>query len=411
VNFSKHPDKRKPRIDLSPSAADRWSTCTASPGYIFDNWDRIPPDDGNAFSKEGTAAHEVAAANLQDRKPNPDACEGFPIDKDMHWHGWNYAEYVTDLREPGSRLLVEQKLPLWYAPGRNCIIDAAVINPRNIHIIDYKYGEGIMVSTERNPQATIYAKTIGNDLNLPDTFPVFIHIYQPRGRAAEDAPFHVWETTWAEIQEISRELSYKAQDILDATNPKNPKPQRLEFAPSDKACQWCPAKVFCSHRVSLLLDSIEPLGDMGTDTPALPAPMTLPLTQIAAVLKHGKQITKWVNEVQAYALACMKAGGKIPGFKIVTSRGGNRYWLNPQKAAKLLLETTLLKREEVIEETVASPAAVEKLIGKKKFDIKVLNLIGKPLGKPVIAPDDDSRENCLIEGGDEFDVIESVDDF
>jgi len=405
VDFSKHPDKRKPRIDLSPSSADRWATCTASPGYIFDNWHRIPPEDGNQFSQEGTAAHEVAAANLQNRKPDPLACEGHPIDADMHWHGWNYAEYVTDLREPGSKLLVEQKLPLWYAPTRNCIIDAAVINPNSIHIVDYKYGAGIIVSTERNKQAVIYAKTVGNPLNLPDDFPVSIHIYQPRGRAAEDMPFHVWETTWAEIQEIARGISDTAKDILDATDPKNPKPQRLEFKASEKACQWCPAKAFCPERATLLLGGIESLG------PMLPAAMNLPMSQVAAILRHGSQITKWVNEVQAYALNCMKAGGQIPGFKLVTSRGGNRYWTDDKKAAKLLLETTLLKREEVIEEKVISPAGIEKLIGKKKFDLKLLNLIGKPAGKPVIAPDDDARESCMIEGESEFEALDEPEEF
>ena len=54
--------KRAPRLDLNPSAADRWTTCTASPGFILANADKIPPDDGTKFSQEGTTAHEVAAA-------------------------------------------------------------------------------------------------------------------------------------------------------------------------------------------------------------------------------------------------------------------------------------------------------------------------------------------------------------
>ena len=377
--------KRAPRIDLNPSAADRWTTCTASPKFIHDHWEKIPEDTSTVYSQEGTLAHEVAAAYLLGQKPKL-------ADPDMLWHGWNYAEYVEVLMGPGAKLLVEQKLPLWYMPERNAIVDAAVINRDSIHIIDYKYGEGVAVSPERSLQVTIYAFSVIQQLEylLPDNYPISIHIYQPRGRNAEDGPAHVWETKYGEIQEIAHWIKAMAAMIQFDVN--------TVFAPSDKACQFCPAKGFCAARQSHLTQDIEALAVI--EKTDLPSPQVMTPEQTAAVLTHKEQIVKWLNDVEAYALDRMKAGNQFPGIKLVMSRGGNRYWRDPQEAKRLLLEQTILKEKEVIEEKIISPGGVEKLLGKNKMGAELLNLIDRPPGKPVVALADDKREP--------FNVLEEI---
>lgn len=405
--------KRPPRIDLNPSSAERWTTCTASPQFIMDNHDKIPPSD-TVWSQEGTTAHEVAAATLQNRAPNLSQCPT-PIDADMRLHGWNYAEYVTDLAEDGHKLLFEQKLPLWYMPKRNAIVDAAVINPDSLHIVDYKYGAGVVVDTEQNLQLVIYAYNIAATLDkLPDEdFPVTLHIYQPRGRAAEDKPVHKWETTWGEIAKLGKMIAETASDIIDGNLYPEWQPR---FAPSEKACQWCPAKGFCQARVNALTEGIEPLVKF-EDAPvfsggiALPSPTTIEHKQIIAVLRHGDQIKKWLEDVQDYALSYMKAGGTLPGFKLVLSRGGNRYWADPVKAAKAMLKDTLLREDEVYERKVISPPQAEKLLGKGKFPKELFNLVAKPPGQPVIAPEDDKRESCVIDAKSEFTAEYALEDF
>jgi len=406
--------KRTPRIDLNPSSADRWTTCTASPGYIMQNWDKVPAQD-TSFSQEGTTAHEVASAILQGRKPdekNKYACPT-PIDRNMHWHGWNYAEYVNSLIEPGGKLLVEQKLPLFYAEARNAIVDAAVINPASMHVVDYKYGEGVTVSPERSLQATIYARCVlWSNPPTDNSFPITIHIYQPRGRSSHDAPFHVWETTWGEIWEMSKLIFKTAVNILHVTDPINPKANDLVFAPSEKACQFCPARGFCTERPKQLLTKIDALPDTPNDlSKSLPPVQSVSVNQLSAILTHGEQIIKWLKDGQSYALERMKTGVQIPGFKLVTSRGGNRYWSNPEKAAKLLIGSTVLKEDEVYERSVISPAAAEKLVGKNKFNVALTNLISKPPGQPVIAPDTDSREGCFVNAASEFKAITDINEF
>jgi hypothetical protein len=403
---------KKPKLDLMPSAADRWMTCAASPRFCLENSDLIPADLSSKFSQEGTTAHEVAAAFLQDREPDPKNCPT-PIDAEMRMHGWNYAEYVQELRTPSagmSKLIVEQKQPLFYYEGRNAVVDAAVINPDSLHIVDYKYGAGVPVSPIENRQCTIYARqTIHHEkLVLPLDFPVFVHIYQPRCRGNEDSPAQVWETNVQEIMAFSGEIADHAQ-VIQINHKVQGQP--LAFAPSEKACRWCPAKAFCPARQQEMLDGIEALDVIEKPEPAvMPMPAALSVKQLAAVLKHKSSIEKWLKDAEAYAEARLNDGHAIPGFKLVLSRGGNRKWSDPEKAAELLGKT-ILKRSEYIEETVITPAAAEKLLGKKKFSAELTELITNAPGVPTIAPVDDEREECTVRAEHEFVAIPENADF
>ena len=392
---------RPARLDLNPSSAERWTTCTASPGFIFLNSDKLPPS-GSKFSEEGTTAHEVASALLLGREPRLSECPT-PIDDDMRWHSWNYMEHVLSLKDrPDSQVLVEQKMPLWYMPGRNAIVDAAVLNEKSLHVVDLKYGSGVPVSPENNLQATIYAYNIAEKMSLPDSFPITIHIYQPRGRNA-DSPALTWETTWAEIKLLALDISLAASLIQDVAAGKR-SADLLAFRPSEKGCQWCPAKGFCTARQNRFTADVDAFEVLTVPEAKLPLATALTPDQIAAVLTHQKEIVRWMKDVEDYALTAMTAGTNIPGFKRVMSRGGNRYWTDPAQAAKLLTEHTLLRREEVVEEKTITPAAVEKLLGKGKLPLEVDALIAKPPGVPEIAPEWDKRE-AIGNVVDEFEVL------
>lgn len=412
---------KKKGIDLNASSADRWTTCTASPKYIFDNWDRLPPEN-RTYADEGNTAHEVAAALLQGRKVNPKECP-VPVTAEMNWNGWQYMEFVEGLIEPRGRVIVEQRLPLFYAESRNAIVDAAIINNHSLHVVDYKYGEGVIVSPENNLQATIYAKSvvwastqwnkdkygIPHPLSIPENFPVTVHIYQPRSRNADESPFHSWATTWGDIDAKARKVFNTAANILHVTDPINPKANNLVFAPSEKACQFCPAKGFCEARPAMLTQDLPMLDLTETSPPKLALPQVISMKQLAAVVKYGDQLKKWIDDANAYALQFMRAGHKIPGFKLVDSRGGKRFWSDPKKAAKYLLEDSILREDEILSEPkLNSPAQIEKLLGKGKIPSRAFHLISKPPGSPVIVSEDDPRANSLINGADEFEDLDAT---
>lgn len=394
---------RKPRIDLNPSAADRWMTCTASPRYIRDNWNLLAESTDTAWNQEGTTAHEVAAAALQGRKVNAAACP-VPTTKEMHRHAWNYMEYVEGLKgHDGAAVHVEQKLPLFYMQERNAMIDAVVVNHDDVHIVDYKYGEGVQVSPEGNMQCTIYAYVAVRDyatLPSPST-PVGIHIYQPRGRNAQ-TPAKVWSTTVGEIAQVATRIAATAQTIINNANGDDT--YKVKFAPSEKACQFCPAKGFCVARQKHFGADVKQLAVI--DSNPLPLSTTLTLEQRAAVLKHRGAIEKWLKDVAEDTQRLMTLGTKVPGWKLVMSNGGHRFWSDPAKAREQLLKNTILKREEVVTEKLVSPAEVEKLLGKKGVPVEVSNLIAKPNGTPIAVPEGDKRPSCIVNAEEEFDVVE-----
>lgn len=394
---------KPPRLDLNPSSADRWTTCTASPHFILENWDKVPTSSDTRYNREGTTAHEVAAAFLQDREPDPAECP-VPVDADMLSHGWFYADYVRGLMKPGGRMIVEQKLPLWYMPERNAKVDVVIINPDSLHVIDYKYGEGVPVSPVENKQVVIYAKVAATGTEFMDNFPVFSHIYQPRGRAGETGPAHVWETTWGEVNEIARGIQYKAELIQGKlTGSLVTASGYLEFAPSEKACQWCPAKGFCTARQASLAEGFEVIDEL-QPLPS-PGPAVLSEEQLVRILKHKAQMVKWLDDVEQWAEDFLKSGGKIPGYKLVQSRGGNRVWSDPEQAFHLLLAQTVLLPPEIIEQKILGPGAIEKLLGKNKFSVELTNLITKAPGVPVMAPEEDKRP-ALTGVVDEFETLE-----
>jgi predicted phosphodiesterase len=377
---------KTPRLDLNPSAAARWVTCTASPRFILANADKLPLDD-TVYNLEGTTAHEIAAALLQDRKPDPKECPT-PITKEMHKHAWNYMEYVQAL---GGKPIVEKKYPLWYMPGRNGKVDVLTVFEGHTHIVDYKFGQGVIVDPFQNLQGAIYARSAMVEVlnsgqidkgKLVES-PVSIHIYQPRGRNAEDSPSHVWETTWGEILEFTKQVTDAAELILADGE--------TEFKPSDKACRFCPAKGFCVARTGDFVREVKVLPEVKTGPLTLPPATVVSVEQLAAVLKHGEAIKQWVDDAKDYALEYMKNGGSIEGFKLVLGRQGNRYWTDEEKAAKLLLEHTHLRETEVYERSVVSPGGAEKLLGKNKLTLELANLIARSEGKPTIAPEDDKR--------------------
>jgi hypothetical protein len=370
--------KRLPRLDLNPSSADRWTTCTASPRFILENWDKLPSTTDTVYNVEGTRAHEVASSLLQGTTLKEDSA----YTPEMHRHGWDYMEYVESLRKPEGRIIVEQKLPLWYMKERNAIVDAAVVNSDSLHVVDYKYGEGVVVSPVENLQAAIYAVSVGTmGAPLPTAHPVFLHIFQPRGRAAEEVP-QVWETTWYELNQFVQRID-EAALVIQANDPAQ------KFVPSEKGCQWCPAKGFCKARQNSLAEGLEVIDEVSASFP--PANM-ITETQMVAILKHKAAIESWMDDVEEFATERLKAGVPVPGFKLVLSRGGNRYWTDPKKAAELLLKDTVLKRDEVIDEKVISPGGAEKLLGKRKFTGELMELIAKTPGVPVLAPVEDKRE-------------------
>lgn len=363
-----------PKIDLGASSSARWSTCTASPRFILENADKLPKDE-SPFADEGSAAHLIASQILLKQ-------EHGPVGDTMMSHIQVYVDHVRGQITPDATVEIEHPVELFYLPGRRGIIDAAILTPRSLSINDLKYGQGVSVDAVDNTQLLIYAESLlrlwEHVLHFADDFPVQMHIIQPRDRNNRE-PIRTWELTRKELRDRADRLALIAEVAQKGGN----------FAPSEKACQFCPARGICS---AFALKGLKELPDEARII-ELPHPGVLSREQRVKVLAAKKVLIKWLEAVEDQEVNDLMRGAEPAGMKLVTGKT-NRVWAD-EDAAQKLLSNHLSMDEMRPREPLISPAAAERLLKQEtlstKFTNRMKSLITKPEGKPTLVPQDDPR--------------------
>ena len=395
---------RTPTIKLRPSDAHRWLVCRASPQYVLENAHRIP-EETFEFTEEGVRAHEAAKQLLTGGKPVYD-------DADMKTHVQGYVEFVTKARgkdHDAVELIVESAVNVFFYPGKKGYVDAALIyqtkagKVRRIHIVDLKYGRGVSVQAEQNPQLSSYAFGLIEDLKdvydfSDPSMEVWITIWQPRvtGEPAE----RTWKIDFLELTNFCSNIG-KTADAIRAD------PCNQPFAPSEDACQFCPAYSFCDARTRWLLGEVDVSDDnllapavLDNDHPAplkelMPAPESLTPQQLSRILKAKSLLTKWLKKVEDYVTAtALQHGTKYEGFKVVASTP-HRKWLDEAEAEKFL--RAHLGLEIAAPRYLITPAKAEELLKAREKSVRPATLarlqemITRPDGQPTLAPITDKR--------------------
>lgn len=377
-----------PHSKLGASSAHRWLTCPASV-----RMQEGEKDKAGFAANEGTAAHALAEEALrQGEHPSKfigQTFEGFIVDNEMAHNVGLYFGYVSEIfmNEEGEDLLIEQQLRYdkWVPKGFGTA-DAIVITSSGIaHVIDLKYGKGVAVYADENPQGMLYALGVLQEYEwLHDIHEFVIHIVQPRiGNYSE------WSITTDRLMDFGDYARQRAALVKTNDAP---------FGPSDKACQWCKAQSRCE---ALAKHNFEVIGSDfdNLDMLELSVPNKLSNDQLAQIIPNTGLIKGWLDAIQEKVLDEALAG-TMPGYKAVAGRSIRR-WDNVEVAEKFLRQTRKLKVDQAYTKKLISPTQAEKIIGKK--DSKLQALIVKPEGKPTLAPADDKRP--AINNSDDFDDL------
>ena len=355
---------------LSPSASHRWMNCTPSAVLETEFDNRSSP-----AAAEGTAAHALCEHKLKrmlhrrSKRPVSD----YNSDE-MEEHTDAYVEFVSELLEQAKQnckdplVQVEQRLDLSeYVPGAFGTADCLIISDGTLHVIDMKYGLGVLVSAEENPQLKCYgiaALSIYEDLY--DIKEVALSIFQPRREnvstwtiSAEDL------RNWAE-----KELKPKAQMAFKGEG---------EYCPGEW-CQFCRAAVKCRARAEEKLRIAEE---------EFKLPPLLTDTEIEVILPMLPDITKWANDISAYALEMAVSRGKEwNGYKVVEGRSVRKY-ADEDAVAEAAKQNGYT---DIYRKSLITLTDMQKLMGKKKFEEILGSLIIKPPGKPTLVPITDKRQ-------------------
>lgn len=354
---------------LSASGAHRWLNCT--PSACLESGE---PDSSSAAAEQGTAAHALAEHKLRralkQRSKRPVSAW---IDDEMETFTDDYVAFVQEhisIAEEtcgDPQVLIEQRLDFSHiVPGGFGTGDCVIIAEPTLQIIDLKYGQGVLVEAERNPQLMLYAlgaiHTFGD---LYDIEQVAVTIYQPR-RGNVDT----WEISATELEHWA-ETEVKPKAELAAAG-------EGEFCPGSW-CQFCRIAHTCRARAeaNLALAKLE-----------FAPPAELSDAEIADVLSKIPQLKTWASDVEAYALSkAVNQGVVFEGFKLVAGRSVRKYTSEKDVAAA----AEAAGYRDIWDRKLITLTAMEKLMGKPTFNEVLGDLVTKPAGKPTLVPASDKR--------------------
>lgn len=367
---------------LSASASHRWLACPPSAKLCANI-----PDQSSEYAQQGTDCHELCAYLVEkalgrDVTDPPETLTYY--DAEMQNCAEEYRNYVLEQIEAAKefckdpQVMIEQKLDFsrWVENGfgtGDCVIVADEV----LQIIDYKHGLGVLVSAGDdehggNSQMMCYAlgalEVFGD---IYDINQIKMTIFQPRRDNI---------STYT----ISRDDLLKWADEVLAPTAQLAYTGEGEFKAGDH-CQFCKVKATCRKRAEYNLE----LAKYDFEMPA-----TLDDIEIAAILEKVDAMISWGNDIKEYALRQAQSGVHFEGWKVVEGRSNRKY--TDEKAVAFKVKDAGF---DPYEKKLLGVTAMSTLLGKKKFEELLDELIYKPPGKPALVPESDKRPamNTAIE--------------
>lgn len=365
---------------LSASGAKKWLNCPGSVRLEKDVEEQPSP-----YAKEGTDAHALCEAKLRLLKKEYTKAKmhkqikEIPVTDEMERYTNDYRDFVQERlseaqkRTKDAKLLVEERLDYSeYAPEGFGTGDALILADQSIEVIDFKYGRGVKVDAEENPQLMLYGLgAIAEYRDLYDISTVRMTIFQPRLDHISS-----WETS-------AEDLTLWGEQYV------KPRAEKA-FAGTDacicgKHCEegFCKARAFCRAYA----EQKQALARYD-----FAAPATLTTDEIAEILEQSKNLSNWAELVRGYALTqAVNEGVSYPGFKLVEGRSSRR-WAKPEAEIAELLAQNGQPFDEVYPRKLESLSKLETKLGKDVFAKLLGDCILKPPGTATLVPVEDSRK-------------------
>lgn len=361
---------------LSASSSHRWLNCNPS-ARLEQEFD----DRETVAAAEGTAAHALCehklkrALKMRSKRPVSE----FDSDE-MEAYTDGYLEFVLEALEEARQnckdplVLIEQKLDFsCYVPDGFGTGDCLIVADKVLHIIDFKYGMGVLVDAYENPQMMLYALGALRFFDsLYDIETVSMSIYQPRRENVSTYTISVKDLLdWAEnTLKPKAELAFKGEG---------------EYQPGPW-CTFCKAAVKCRARAEEKLQ----LAKYEFSKPPL-----LSDAEIEDILSRLDDLTSWANEILAYAQdAAVNHGKEWRGFKVVESKTNRKY--TDEEAVARAAEDAGYR--DIYKKSLISITEMERLMGKTTFREVLGGLVAKPQGKPTLVPTSDKRPAINVTG-------------
>jgi hypothetical protein len=237
-------------------------------------------------------------------------------------------------------------------------------------ILDWKFGDGVVVGAEENEQGLFYAaaakKTSSVQWAAQDTREVEIIIVQfPVIRR--------WVTTWARVDQFERDL---VNAVKLSAKPDAP----LEIG---DWCRWCTAKPVCPKMTGAIDRAIQTaLTGISDD-------------DLGRALALAEKLEGFIGDARALAQTRLEKSLPVPGYKLVPKRA-TRQWVNEAMAEQALMAAGL-GADDIFKKELLSPAQAEKVAKKAKVDFPADQVVAVSSGN-TIAPESDPRSAVVLIG-------------
>lgn len=365
---------------LGASNAHRWLYCTGSVAAIAAL--PIGEEKTSVFAEEGTRAHDLAERILRGEEIVTST------DPVMHDFVMQYVNYVETSAIGSDAMLIEERVDYsdWIEGGFGTA-DAIIIKGDTLHVCDLKYGMGVKVDAEDNPQGMLYGLgAYALTEATHDIKTIKIAIIQPRLDHVSE-----WSISASDLLRWAEWAKQRAEATQEPD---------AERSPGEKACRWCEAKPVCgalrrATEAALMADF--------EDLDSADNPDTLTDAQLREALDKKKLIEGWLSAVEAHVTGRLASGEGFDGYKLVEGRS-LRQWANVSDASTEVEDRLIeLFGDDAYTRKLVTPSQAEKKLGAAKKK-EIADLIIKPAGKPTLAPVSDKRP-AINPSIDDFDVV------
>ena len=386
---------------LSPSGAKKWLSCAASLACEKD----IPNTSGKA-AVTGTACHTIAEMHLNQyikgtTLPLEREVGAYVLDEgkgqikalispmkgavlitaDMIEQVRKYTDYCKPIIDVATYAKLEMRVNLTEVlhPGYEgvetfgtadlvAVQELANTEEHMLIIGDLKTGRH-RVEAKENKQLMLYALGVYRRLkrryNIKN---IRLVIFQPYAGGASE-----WDISVEGLELFAKFAQKRALLALDAYFRGKKNLKASDFKPSVDGCQWCRFSEQCAARTKTVNSVLA--AELEDD-------FALELTPEQLVAEYEKLplLRQHIDKVEKAMSAALHSGKKVPGYKLVEGRPGNRAWKDADKVAERY--GTMLNKVVLM-----TPTEAAKVIPEEELK----DLITRKPGAPCVATADDKR--------------------
>jgi hypothetical protein len=351
------------------STAKRVINCPGSVALV----NKMPPKPSSEHADRGTLLHDAIAAILEDQSVDVigRTYEGQVLTQDLYDEKIMTALALLDEVDPDKKMLYEVETRVGFGdllPGVFGSTDlVGRIGSRAI-VLDWKFGDGVVVDAVENPQLMFYAAA---SMRTPEAAWAFGGATEIECVIIQPPMIKRWVTTKERIAQFEQEL---VQAVKAAQQPD------AKLAVGDH-CRWCAGKPICPKMTGAVDRALQvQLKEIDVDT-------------LGRYLKNADLLEDWIKDLRGLALQLLEKDMPVPGYKLVAKRG-TRQWTNETKALEALHDLGVSRAELLKPEELLSPAQAEKVLKKRKIALPD-DLVVSVSSGTTLASEDDPRPAVL----------------